>query len=116
MVEREPSDEGVLGTLQYLYHLRLLDVVLASRHASEAHAVAGESPHRVAFSHEDRLVGVVGHDRVLAVRLALEHALLHLSLHIQLIRVVGDARDEVVPRHLLHDVNGEHLQRMRVEM
>ena len=56
VVERESSDEGVLGALQNSYHLRLLYVVLAASHASEAHAVAGESPHRVAFSHEDRLV------------------------------------------------------------
>ena len=116
MVERQSSDERILGTFEYLYHLRLLDMVLASRHTCKTHAVARQCPHRVALSHEDWFVRIVGHYAVLAVCLALEHAFLHLALHVELVGVVAHLSDEVVPRHLLHYVDGEHLERVGVKM
>ena len=116
VVERQSSDERILCTLEYFDNLRLLDMVLASCHTCESHAVAGQSPHRVALSHKDRFVRIVGHYAVLAVGLTLEHTLLHLTLHVELVGVVAHLGDEVVPRHLLHYVDGEHLERMGVKM
>ena len=72
--------------------------------------------HGVALCHEDGLVAAVGEERVLAVWLAHEGTLLHLSFGIELISVLTFLGDEVVPRHLFHDVHGKHLQWMRVKV
>ena len=116
MVERQPSYESVLGTFEYFNNLRLLDMVLASCHTCKTHTVARQCPHRVALCHEDWFVRIVGHYAVLTVGLTLEHTLLHLALHVELVGVVAHLGDEVVPRHLLHYVDGEHLERMGVKM
>ena len=116
VVERQSSDERILRTFEYFDNLRLLDMVLASCHTCETHAVAGQCPHRVALSHKDRFVRTVGHYAVLAVCLALEHALLHLPFHVELVGVVAHLGDEVVPSHLFHDVDGEHFEWMGVKM
>ena len=105
--------EGRFGPLQYFYHLRFADVPLAPRHEGELHAVAGHGEHRVALGHEHwRAVRAVGHHRVLSVRLALEGAFLHLPLGVEAVRVVRNAREEVVPSHFFHRVDGQHLHRV----
>ena len=90
-------------------------MVLAARHDGELHLVAGEGEHGVALCHEYRGCTVVGNDGVLAVRLALESAFLHLSVLVELIGAFAFPDEEVVPCHFLHHVNGEHLCGMRVE-
>ena len=111
----QTAHERVLGALQHLQHLSLLDVVTAAGHEREAHAVAVLSPQRVTLGDEDRLVRVVGDDRVLAVGLAHEATLLHLVGGGEAVGGVADLRQHVVPRHILHRLDGEHLQRMRVQ-
>ncbi len=110
------THKGVAGMAQDLGHHGLLDMILPARHHRDAHPVAVEGIHRVALADEDRLAAVVGQERVLAVGLAAEHALLHLSLGVQPVGRLRHLAQEVVPSHLLHDVDGQHLQRMRVEM
>ena len=114
-VDNQSADESLLGALQNLDDLCLLDVSLATCHEREAHAVATERRHRVALGDEDGLVAANGNHRVLAVGLAHEDALLYLSASVELVGRVADAREEVVPRHLLHRVDGEHLLRVCVE-
>ena len=109
----QSSHHLVVCPLQNLGHHGLFDVVFAPCHHGDLHAVAVESEHRVALSHEHRLVGSVGQERVLAVGLADERSLEHLSLCVQPILVVGNLLQIVVPGHLLEQVYGEHLGRMR---
>ena len=71
------------------YH-RLLDVVLTACHQGYAHPVAIEGKHRVALRDEDGRAAIVGQESILAVGLAQERALLHLSLLVQAIFVVAD--------------------------
>ena len=94
----------------------LLDVVLPSCHQRHPHAVTVQGKHRVALGDEDGLAPVVGHERVLAVGLADERALLHLCLQVQLVGIVARLCQPVVPCHLFHHVDGEHLQRVGVEL
>ena len=115
-VHLQPAHKGVFGTVEHLYHLRLLDVILAAGHKGNLHPVAAERTHRVALRHEDGFVAAVGYERVFAVLLAYKPPLLHLSRVVEPVAAVGDAHEKLLPRHLLHDVDGQHLQRMRVEM
>ena len=85
LLHAQLAHEGVLGVLEYLYDLRLLDVVAAACHYGHPHAVAPERRHRVALGHEERRAAVVGAECVLAVGLAHERALLHLSLGVELV-------------------------------
>ena len=91
-------------------------MAVAACHECDAHAVAVEGVHRVALCDEDRrLVGAVRLERVLARAFANEGAFEHLSALVETEGGVGDACEEVVPRQLLKNVDGEHLQRMRIE-
>ena len=56
------AHEGVFLALQYLYHLGLLDMVLATRHHRYPHLVAVERAHGVALRHEDGLLAVGGYE------------------------------------------------------
>jgi len=109
------AHKGVLGTLQDGDDLCLLDVFLPSGHERHPHPVSGECRHRVAFGHEHWLVVAIGNERVLAVRLADKPAFLHLPFRVERVGAVGFFRQEVVPSHLFHDIDGQHLQRMSVE-
>ena len=115
-VHLETAHKLVLGAVEDLDDLGLLDVLLPARHEAHLHAVAVEGSHGVALRDEDGLVAAVGHEGVLAVRLADEGALLHLSLCVEPIGVVAVLGDEVVPFHFLHDVDGQHLQWVCIEM
>ncbi len=109
------ADGLVVLALEYLDDHGLLDVVLPSCHECHAHAVATLCEHGVALAHEDGVAAVVGQERVLAVGLAYKRALLHLCLEVQAVDGVAHLGQVVVPRHLLHHVDGEHLQRVGVQ-
>ena len=116
LVDTQTAHKLILGTLQDLDDLCLLDVLGAARHHRHAHAVTREGRHRVTLRDEDWLVAAVGDKRVLTVRLADEAALLHLAFGVELVRVVTHFRDGIIPCHLLQSIHGEHLQRMSIEM
>lgn len=91
-------------------------MLVAARHHGHPDTVAVKCVHRIALRHEHRLlVCAVRLERVLACTLAYEHAIYCLSLPVQTVRGVCDACEEVVPRHLLHDVYCQHLQWMSIE-
>ena len=115
-VHTQPADKGVLGTAENLDDLGFLDMFLAACHERHPYTVARKCRHGVALCHEDGLVAAVGEERVLAVWLAHEGTLLHLSFGIELISVLTFLGDKVVPCHLFHDVHGKHLQWMRVKV
>ena len=106
----------LVGVVHYLDDHSLLDVPVAAGHVGHLHAVAVHSRHRVALSHEDGGAAIVGQERVAPRRLAAEGALLQLRLHVQAVAAVAHLQQEVVPRHLLHHVDGKHLQRVLVEL
>ena len=93
-------------------HHRLLDMVLSSGHHGYTDTVAVQGKHRVTLRHEDRLAPIVGQERVLAVSLADERTLLHLSLLVQAVLTFAHLRKVVVPAHLVECVNSQHLRRM----
>ena len=95
---------------------RFLDMLLAASHIGHLHTVAIHSKQRVALTDEHGCAAIVGLERVLAVGLADEGSLLHLRLQVQTIRVITDFRQEVVPRHLFHEVNSQHLRRMCIQL
>ena len=99
-----------------LDHHSLLDMVLSTSHQRHFYTVAIQGEHRVALADEDGLAAIVGFKRVLAVSLTDKGTFLHLCLQVQPVGVVADLRQEVVPRHLLHQVDGHHLDGMRVEL
>ena len=95
---------------------RLLDMLLATSHIRHLYAVAIHGKQRVALTDKHGCTAIVGLERVLAISLTDEGTLLHLRLQVQTIRVVADLRQIVVPRHLFHQVNGQHLGGMRVQL
>ena len=98
-----------------LGHHGLLDVLLTARHEGHTDTVAVEGKHGVTLGDEDGRAAAVGQERVLAVGLTDKDALLHLAFLVETVLVVGHLRQVVVPRHLLHDVDGQHLGRMGVQ-
>ena len=68
---------------QYLDHHGLLDMPFAAGHHGHTHTVAVHGKQRVTLRDKDGLAAVVGLERVLAVGLADEGALLHLTLQVQ---------------------------------
>ena len=112
----EFTHDLVMGTTHDLDHHRLLDMFVATGHIRHLHTVAIHRRHRVTLCHEHRRTAVIRQERVATVGLATEHTLLHLRLQVQAITIVTDLREEVIPRHLLHRVDGEHLQWMGVEL
>ena len=106
------AHKGILGPLQHLDDLRLADMVLSSGKVGKTHAVTCQSTFGITFRHEDRLIAAIGNDRVLAIQLAHELPFLHLSGGIQTESVVAYLGKHIIPYHLLHDVNGKHLERM----
>ncbi len=60
LVDAQASHKLVLGALENLDDLRLLDMLLPACHERHLHAVAVERRHRVALGHEDGLVAPVG--------------------------------------------------------
>ena len=116
LLHAQLAHERVFGVFQHLNDLCLLYVVLSSRHDRHLHAVTAERRHRVALRHEEGRRAVVGCEGVLAVGFALEPSLHDLSVVVETIRVVADLREKVVPCHLLHEVDGEHFQGVRVKM
>ena len=91
------------------------DMEAAACQHRHPHAVAVEREHRVALRNEDGFLVAVGQKRVLAVGLAYEGAFEYLSLVVESVAVVAHLREHVVPRHLLHQVYGQHLQWVSVE-
>ena len=87
----------------------------ASSHELHAHAVAVKCRHRIAFAYEDRRRAIVGHERVFAIGFAHETPFEHLPSLVKAIRTVGYFSQEIVPSHLFHHIDSQHLQRMRVE-
>ena len=98
---------------QDLDHHRLFDMLLATGHIGHLHPVAIHGKQRVALRDKDGRAAIVRQERVLAVGFANKGSLLHLGLQIQTIRIVGNLREIVVPRHLFHRIDGHHLGRMR---
>ena len=106
----------VTTALYDLDHHRLLDMFVTTGHIRHLHTVAVHRRHRVTFSHEHRCTTIVGQERVAAIRLTTEHTLLNLCFQIQTVGRVAHFREEVIPRHLLHRIDGEHLQRMGIKL
>ena len=59
LLHLESAYKLVLCTLEYLDDLRLAYMLLTTCHEAYTHTVVGECAHRVALSHEDRLVRAV---------------------------------------------------------
>ena len=95
---------------------RFLDMLLATSHIGNLHAVAIHGKQRVALTDKHGCTAIVRLKRVLAVSLTDEGTFLHLRLQVQTIRVVADLRQIVIPRHLLHQINGQHLGGMRIQL
>ena len=93
-----------------------LDMLFATGHHSNLDTVAIKGEHRVALADKDGLAAVIGLEGVLAIGLADEGSLLHLRLQVQSVGVVADLRQIIVPRHLLHQVNSQHLGGMGVQL
>ena len=110
------SHESVAGMGKDFGNHRLLDMVLPTCHERHAHAVAIEGKHRIALGHKHGFATIVGQETVLAVGLATEHALLHLSLGVQAVALVRYFAQRVIPRHLLHEIDGQHTLRMGIKM
>ena len=115
LLDLEDADGLLVLALDDLGDDGLAHVVGTARHHRHADAVAAHGHHRVALGDKDGLAATVGDERVLAVGLADEGALLHLRLQVQAVGAVLRLHHIVVPRHLVEGVDGEHLQRMRVE-
>ena len=90
-------------------HHCFLDMVVSACQHLHPHPVAIEGEHRVSLRYKYRFVASIGDERVLAIALSHEDAFLNLSVHVELIAVVTASHKEIVPCHLLHYVNGEHL-------
>ena len=116
LLDAQLTHDGVMGALDNLDDHCLLDVLVATGHIGHLHTVAIHRRHRVALGHEHRGAAIVGQERVAPVGLTTERAFLYLRLLIQAIGIVAHLREEIVPRHLLHRIDGEHLQRMGVEL
>ena len=115
-VNTQGAHKGIAGVLQNFNHLCLFNVVAAARHDRHAHTVAIEGIHRVALGYKQRCAAIVGSKGVFAVCLAYEGALLQLSLGVEAVLVVRHTCEIIVPRHLLHDIDGQHLQGVCVEV
>ncbi len=115
LVNTQLAHKRVVSPLQNLRHHGLLDMVDTARHIGNSHPVAGKGEKRVALRHEDWFAAIVRNETVLAVSLPDELAFLHMTFHVQLIRAVADLAEEVVPRHLVDSLHGQHLSRVRVE-
>ena len=116
LIHFQTAYEAILGTFQYLVDLSLLDMVLAASEEGELHTVAIERAHGVALRYEDRLLAAVRDDGVLAVGLAYELTFHHLYTLVEAIGIVTYLGEVVIPSHLLHDVDSEHLERVGSEM
>ena len=112
----QSSHETVFSTFQNLVDLCFLNMILAACQESKFHSVAIERAHGVALRYEDRLLAAVRDDGVLAVGLAYELALHHLYTLVEAIGIVTYLGEVVIPSHLLHDVDSEHLERVGSEM
>ena len=106
----------VMGSLHNLDHHRLLDMLVTTGHIRHLHTVAVHRRHRVTLCHEHRCTTIVGQERVSTIRLTTEHTLLNLCLQVQTVGRVAHLREEVIPRHLFHRIDGEHLQRMGIKL
>ena len=91
-------------------------MLITTGHIRDLHLVAVHRRHGVALSHKDGGSTVIRQERVTTIGLASEGAFLHLRLHIQTVGVITDFTQEIIPCHLLHRVDGEHLQRMGIEL
>ena len=111
----QAAHELFVGTFQDLGHLSLAHMVAATCHHGHTHTVAIHGMHRVTFGHQYGLSALVGLEGVLAVGLALEHALHHLALLLQAVVVLGFLGQVVVGEHLLQHIHAQHLGRMGVQ-
>ena len=116
LIHFQSTNEGIFCTFQDLVYLCFLDVVLSACEESEFHAVAIERSHRVALRNEDRILFAVRNDGVLAICLSNKLTLHHLHALVQAIRIITYLCQIVIPCHFLHDVDSQHLERMRGEM
>ena len=105
----QDTNSLVVLALQNFSNDGFFDVVLSTGHHSNPYTVAIEGEHRVALADEDRFATIIGHERVFTVSLTNEGAFLYLCLQIQAIAVVIHLAQIVIPRHLFHCVNGQHL-------
>ena len=115
-IHLQSSHEAIFSTFQNLIDLCFLNMILAASEEGELHTVAIERAHGVALRYEDRLLAAVRDDGVLAVGLAYELALHHLYTLVEAIGIVTYLGEVVIPSHLLHDVDSEHLERVGSEM
>ena len=108
----QTTNKLVFLALQNLNNLSFLYMLCSTSHKTNLYPVAIKRKKRIALRHEDWFVAAIRNDRVLAVNLALEHTLYNLSRLVELITVFRNLLQKVVPSHLLHDVDGKHLQGM----
>ena len=116
LVDTQLSDNLIVGATDNLDDHRLLDMLVATGHIGDLHLVAVHRRHRVTLRHKHGCSTIIGQERVTAIGFAAEGSLLYLRLHVQTIGIVADLTQEVVPCHLFHRIDGEHLQRMGVEL
>ena len=101
---------------QDLYHHCLLDMFLAACHHSHLYSVAIQRKHRVTLRNKDRFASIIGLERVFAISLTDKGTLLYLCLQVQTIRVITHFRQIVIPCHLLHQVDSQHLGWMGIQL
>ena len=116
LLDAQFADNRIMSTLDNLDHHRLLDMLIAARHIGHLHTIAVHCRHRIALGNEHWRAAIIGQERVTAIGLTTEHTLLNLCLQVQTIGRVAHLREEVIPRHLLHRIDGEHLQRMGIKL
>ena len=56
MIHTHTSDKLILGSLENLNHLCLLDMLLPAGHETHTHPVASQRTHGIALSYKDRLI------------------------------------------------------------
>ena len=112
----QPSYHLILSALKDLDDLCLLHVSLSAGQKLHPHAVAVECPGRITFTHEDGRRAIVGQERVFAVGFPHETPLEHLAHLVETIGTVADLGQEIVPGHLFHHIDGQHFERMRIEL
>ena len=115
LLHTEFTDNLVMSPTDNLDDHCLLDMLVTTSHIRHLYPIAIHCRHGITFRHEDWCSTIVRQERVATVGFPTEHTLLYLGLHVQTIGVFADFREKVVPCHLLHHVDGEHLQGMRIK-
>ena len=111
----QTSYEGILSAFKDFVDLCLLDVILTASEEGEFHPISIKCSHRITFRNENRLLAIIRDNRVFAICLSNEFTFHHLYALIQAIRIITYLSQVVIPCHFLHNVNRQHLERMRRE-